>query len=387
MVILQPIRVVSYNIANLGEGAMFLPTLRFKCATAIIGTTLIISACSENKPAAEDEVVRAIKPYYVSEPAGSDIRKFSGIIEAADVSTLSFNVSGTVQTVYVSAGETVATGQELASLDPEPFNIDVTAAEAELETARAALVNKKADLDRQTELYDKGWVTKATLDQVQLAYESAQNEVTLAQSRLNTAIRNLNNATLRAPFDGVLADRIIDPFTEISVGQNAFLINSQGALEANFLIADSSVSRLTMGQAVSVSSNAVPACGCTGRITEIGSAADAANAVLIKASLIDPPTELLPGMAADITLALANQSQNKGYLVPLVAISPSDKPGGGVVFKYDEASGTVLRTEITGIAGRDNYIAVTEGVAAGDILAAAGVSFLRDGQKVKLLRQ
>ena len=363
----------------------FIPTL--KKAIVGCGALVLLSACDNAPPPEQEEIVRAIKPFYVSEPAGGDIRRFSGSIAAADVSALSYNVSGTVATVEVSAGETVTQGQILATLDPEPFNIDVAAAQAQLESATATLTNKKADLDRQKDLFDKGWVTKATYDQIQLAYDSAGNDVTLAQSRLNTANRNLNNATLRAPFDGVLANRTIDPFTEVSTGQTAFLINSQGALEVSLLVPDTLVARLTIGQPVAVSSGSVAACGCEGRITEIGSAAGAANSVSVKATLFNPPASLLPGMAADTTITLSGQDGVRGYLVPLVAISPSQSEGGGVVFKYDAASKTVARVEVTGTAGRDNFIAVTEGVEAGDILAAAGVSFLRDGQKVKILGQ
>ncbi|WP_417320191.1 efflux RND transporter periplasmic adaptor subunit [Emcibacter sp.] len=346
---------------------------------------LFLSACDNENTPQQGEAVRAIKPFYVSEPVGGDIRQFSGSIEAADVSALSFNVSGSVITVLVSAGESVTKDQILATLDPEPFNIDVISAEAQLKSARATVENKEADLERQKELFAKGWVTKAAFDQVQLAYDSARNEVTLAQSRLNSAIRNHKNATLRAPFEGVIAERSIEPFTEIATGQTAFLINSQGALEVTILVPAKLISRLAIGQPVSVSSNSVSSCGCEARITEIGSAAEVTNAVAVKATLYDPPAALLPGTAAEATIALAGQDSNRGYLVPLVAISPAQASGGAFVFKYVEETGTVKKVQIKGTAGRDNLIAVTQGVEPGDILAAAGVSFLRDGQKVKLL--
>jgi multidrug efflux pump subunit AcrA (membrane-fusion protein) len=57
----------------------------------------------------------------------------------------------------------------------------------------------------------------------------------------------------------------------------------------------------------------------------------------------------------------------------------------GIVFRYDEGSSTVKKRTITLGGIRDNRLVVTEGIAAGDILASAGVSYLSDGQKVKLL--
>ena len=57
----------------------------------------------------------------------------------------------------------------------------------------------------------------------------------------------------------------------------------------------------------------------------------------------------------------------------------------GSVFRYDEESSTVKKRTVTVGGVRDNRLVVTEGIAAGDILASAGVSYLSDGQKVKLL--
>ena len=55
------------------------------------------------------------------------------------------------------------------------------------------------------------------------------------------------------------------------------------------------------------------------------------------------------------------------------------------MFRYDEGSSTVKKRTITVGGIRDNRLVVTEGIGAGDILASAGVSYLSDGQKVKLL--
>jgi multidrug efflux pump subunit AcrA (membrane-fusion protein) len=77
-----------------------------------------------------------------------------------------------------------------------------------------------------------------------------------------------------------------------------------------------------------------------------------------------------------------------GFLVPLTVLVPE---GGkvlqntGTVFRYDEASSTVKKSTVTVGGIRDNRLVVVEGVKPGDVLASAGVSYLSDGQKVKLL--
>lgn len=349
--------------------------------------TLFLTGCDDAAPPETAERIRAIKPYYVTEPAGAAVRRYSGTVAASDTSALSFAVSGTVQTVTVKQGDRVTPGQVLATLDPKPFELDVQAAQSQLATAKATRDNKRVDLDRQRQLYAKGWVAKAALDQAIAAHDAAEGDLNLARSRLGTAERDLANTKLTAPFGGVIASRNVEPFTETSRGTAVFQINSEGALEVDLSIPDSVVGRLTVGLPVSIEISTMPGCGCSGRITQIGTAAGAANAVDVTASIVDGPSGILPGMAVEVSVPFPGTNGKRGFLVPLVAIAPGDETTRGYVFKFDTASGAVRKTAITGIKGRENFIEITDGVTAGDIVAAAGVSFLRDGQKVKLLGQ
>ncbi len=364
-----------------------MPRARFAWIAASLLITISLAGCDDAAPPETAERIRAIKPYTVTEPAGASVRRYSGTVAASDTSALSFAVSGTIKTVTVKQGDRVTAGQVLATLDPKPFELDVQAAQSQLATAKATRDNKKVDLDRQRQLFSKGWVAKAALDQAIAAYDAAEGELNLARSRLGTAERDLANTKLAAPFGGVIASRNVEPFTETSRGTAVFQINSEGALEVDLSIPDSVVGRLTIGLPVTIEISTISGCGCSGRITQIGKAASAANAVEVTASIVDGPDGILPGMAAEVAVPFPGTNGKRGYLVPLVAIAPGDETARGYVFKFDETSGAVRKTAITGIKGRENFIEITDGVTAGDIVAAAGVSFLRDGQKVKLLGQ
>jgi multidrug efflux pump subunit AcrA (membrane-fusion protein) len=95
----------------------------------------------------------------------------------------------------------------------------------------------------------------------------------------------------------------------------------------------------------------------------------------------------LPGMTADVALILGEAGSDISYLVPISAIAAGDAPGQGFVYVFDPQSSTVKKTEVRGRGVQDNRVFVTEGLAPGDVIAVAGVSFLRDGQKVKLMTQ
>ncbi len=358
------------------------------CAGAVFLTAAVLVGCGEDRSDAEVERVRAIKPYFVVEPSGGDVRRFSGTIVAANSSALSFAVAGTVQAVEVNQGERVVEGQLLAALDTEPFELDVQAAQSQVATAQAGFDNSRVELDRQRQLYERGWVARAAYDQAIAAFDAADGELNLARSRLGLAERELANAGLLAPFDGVISRRDVEPFVEIQKGQTILQIDSEGALEVNLSVTDSIVGRLSVGAPVTIDAVAVPGCGCTGRVTEIGVAAGAANAVPVTAAILATPGGLLPGMGVEASLVLSDDDGSRGLLVPLVALAPGDDQARGYVFKYDESDGVVRKVAVAvegdGIV-RGNLVSISVGLDAGDIVAAAGVSFLRDGQRVKLL--
>ena len=232
-----------------------------RSAWGVVLLTAVTMAGCDEAPPQKAERVRAIKPYYVVEPAGGDLRHYSGTVIASNTSALSFAVSGTVQAVKVRQGDRVTKGQILASLDPAPFKLDVIAARAEVTTANAEYVNKKVQLDRQRTLFERDWVAKARLDQAVAAFEGAEGQLSLARSRLGLAERDLSNTRLTAPFDGIIAVRDVEPFVEISKGQAILQIDSEDTFEVELSIPDSVVGRLSIGTPVAIEASTVAGCG------------------------------------------------------------------------------------------------------------------------------
>ncbi|MFT6581200.1 MAG: RND family efflux transporter MFP subunit [Alphaproteobacteria bacterium] len=201
-------------------------------------------------------------------------------------------------------------------------------------------------------------------------------------------IQELFGRTLRAPFDGVISNREIEPFAEVAIGKTAFQLDSKGAYKVELEVPDTVVGQISVGAPVTVEIRSVKGCGCKARVTEIAAVSGAANAVTVTATILESPDGLLPGAAVEASIAFARRDgDNRGFLVPLVAIAPGDGEARGYVFKYDAETGMVKKTEVSGKYASGNMIGVSKGVAAGDIIAAAGVSFLRDGQRVKLMGQ
>lgn len=344
-----------------------------------------IAACEREQPPVPEQV-RPIRAFTVNEVASGQVRRFPGVIEASDSSALSFQVGGNVRAVLVVQGETVEAGQVLATLDDEPYQLAVQTAQAELQRARADLTQTRADFERHQRLLTQGAVARAQFEVTQRNYESAQSQVDVASSRLALARRDLRNATLTAPFDGSIAARQVDPFVEVRPGQEVFRIDASGNRQAAIVVPETTIAQIVPGMAATVS---VPqfAEPMHALVSEIGSAAGAANAFPVKLTLINPPSTVRPGMTAEVNLALPRTAETASYFVPLTAIAPGDRSGEGFLFIYDPSSSTVRRTPVQAAGSLvSNMVAVT-GVGPGDIIATAGVNFLVDGQRVTLMSE
>jgi RND family efflux transporter MFP subunit len=344
-----------------------------------------LTACKEKTEIIE--VVRAIKTITVSEQATEQIRKFSGTVAAVDSSGLSFQVAGQVESVEVDIGDHVTKGQVLAALDPEPYQLEVDAAQAELVKVRANVTNTKAEYDRQKRVFEQGAGAKSDLDAAEYNYKAAGSAVNVQIARLDLANRNLRKTKLLSPYDGAIAWRAVQPNEEVKVGQKVFEINAKGTMEVQLAVPESTIDRIHIDGPAKITFPTLPGDSAQGRISYIGSAAVKAGAFPVKVELIDPNKNVRPGMTAEANLFIKDENLEAGYLVPFQALLPSPEANRGYAFVYDPGTSTVKKTPVRARGTENKKAIVSEGLAAGDIIAVAGVSFLADGMKVKLMKQ
>jgi RND family efflux transporter MFP subunit len=344
-----------------------------------------LTACKEKTEIVE--VIRSIKTITISDQATEQIRKFSGVVAAVDSSGLSFQVGGQVLTVEVDIGDRVKKDQVLAVLDPEPYQLDVDGAQAGLVKSGANVVNTKAELERQKRVFKQGAGAKSDLDAAEYNYKAARSAVNFQTARLNLAKRNLRLTTLLSPYDGAIAWRSVEPHEEVKVGQKVFEIDAKGAMEVKLAVPETTIDRIHIDDPATVTFPTLPGESVKGRITYIGSAAVKANAFPVKVELIEPNEKIKPGMTAEANLSIKDENQQPGYLIPLQAILPVEDAKQGHAFVYDPKTSTVKKTLIHVRGSQHDQAIVSEGLAAGDIIAVAGVSFLADGLKVKLMKK
>ena len=161
---------------------------------------LALSSCSEKKQAAQEQTVR-VKVQQIQSEAVNGEQGFSGTIEEASGTSLSFAVSGTIKKIYVSAGQTVRAGQLIAELDPITMQNAYNIAKTGLEQAQDTY-------NRMKELHDAG-----SLPEMQ--WIAIDNQLKTAISQEALAKKSLTDTKLYAPFSGYIASK------NAEVGQNA----------------------------------------------------------------------------------------------------------------------------------------------------------------------
>ena len=343
-----------------------------------------LTACKEKPEIVE--VVRAIKTITVSEQAAGHILKFPGHVAAVDSSDLSFEVSGQVESVEVDIGDQVKKGRVLAVLDPEPYQLEVDASKAELVKTRDNVTKTKAEYERHKRIFEEGAGAERFVEVTEYNYKAARSAVKFQIARLDLAKRNLRKTKLLSPYDGTIAWRSVEPNEEVQAGQKVLAINATGKMEVQLAVPETTVDRINIDDPATITFPTLPGDSAKGRISDIGSAAVKANAFPVKVELLDPNEKVKPGMTAEANLTLKDENRKPGYLVPLKAILPSPEANRGYAFVYDPGTSTVKKTAVHFRGMEHKEAIVDEGLAAGDIIAVAGVSFLADGLEVKLMK-
>ncbi|WP_196138654.1 efflux RND transporter periplasmic adaptor subunit [Aliikangiella sp. G2MR2-5] len=347
----------------------------------------LITSCTD-KPKVKEPVIRPIAWIKVENYRLEQVRRLSGSLDAVEAANLSFQLNGKVDKVLANLGDSVKKGDALAMLDTRSFELILQGAQAQLQQSKANLTEAENEFRRYQELVKKKLVSQSGFDNAKAVYESAQSAVEVSISQLNIARKDLQDTILIAPYDGKISKREVEPSQQITAGQTVFEIEGEHGLEVNVLVPENLVQLLLRNKSFPVRFPANRELSLSAKIAEIGSKAVAANAFPVTLTLEEQDPRLRAGMTAEVDFTFEGQGRT-GYTgesikVPVSAISAGTDESS-YVFVYDPDKGIVNKREVQTENIINNEIFISSGVQPGDIVATAGVAFLRDGQKVVLL--
>jgi membrane fusion protein, multidrug efflux system len=202
-------------------------------------------------------------------------------------------VSGVVDSIAADRGDVVKKGQALAILDQREFVLDRQAAEETLRVSRA-------DNDRFEELFRQGLASKAELEQKRSRFE-------LAAVELERAKLVIDRSVIRAPFDGVVADRFVRAGEKVLLDEHKplFKVMALEPLLARAYLPTAALGSVRVNDEVAVSSTEFPDVRSAGRVFFVSPVVDPASGtiqVLVRVPR-DAKKVLRPGLGVKLVFA------------------------------------------------------------------------------------
>ena len=298
-----------------------------------------------------------------------------GSISAVQGAVVSSELGGIVSEVDFQNGGEAKKGAVLVRLDASAEEGQLKAAEADLELARN-------DLERTRDLAKGKVVSKSELDSAESKFKQKQGSVDQMRSMIT-------KKEVRAPFDGQLGIRQVNVGQMINPGQQVVSLQALDTVYVDFALPQQNIPKLSPGFEARVHSDSLPGHEFMGKLTAINSMVDATTRnVGLQATLQNPDHALRPGMFVTIDILLPERS--KALVIPGSAVSYA--PYGDSVFVIEKAKdpktgkeSESLRQAFVRIGeSRGDFVAVTEGLKAGEKIVSTGVFKLRNGMAVTI---
>lgn len=220
-------------------------------------------------------------------------------------SELSARLPGRVAKVYVDEGSRVRRGQPVLELENEYTRLNLQAANAEIARAKAALDEAGRDLQRKKELIAKDSIPRATYDRSQAAFDQANASYQAASAQAALLRQQMADATLRAPVDGIVAEKRTEVGARLGDGGVAFVVVQLSPLKLRFAVPERYLGRLTTGDRVSAKVDPYPNETFEGTVKTIGGVIDPKTRTMFaEAEFANRDGRLRPGLFARVETKL-----------------------------------------------------------------------------------
>ena len=311
----------------------------------------------------------------------------AGDIGPVDTVSVRPEVGGIISTLTLDIGDKVKKDDVLFELNDKDLQtekssreIEIAGAKLAIETQKLTLEKAKLNFDRVKALYEQKAATSSAFDNARIEYELTKNSQDIASNKLETAQSALRQVedkliktVIRAPFDCTILTRpvsvgqAVSGATGFNSGTEVFTIANLTDLIISSHINQADVTRLKVGQSVTVSVEAVPGLKLVGSVDRIAPQATFRNGIKGYATRIilkNAEAAVRPGMTANLTIPLV--SAGNVLAVPLAAVF-NDQADRFVYVKTAEETFERRPVEL-GVADYE-FVAITKGLTAGEVVS------------------
>jgi membrane fusion protein, multidrug efflux system len=310
-----------------------------------------------------------------------------GTVTPVYTATITSRVDGQIVSVNYTEGQMVHKGDLLIQIDPRPYQAALTQAEGTLAHDEALLSEARIDLDRYQLAFNRNAIAKQQLDDQTQTVKQYEGSVKNDQGTVASATTNLDYASIKAPINGRVGLRLVDPGNIVTAGGTTALvvIAQLQPITVIFSVAEDYLPQIQkqLRQSAKMSVDAFDRNQQTklasGKLLTLDNQIDTTTGtVKLKAIFENADTALFPNQFVNARLLV--DTQQNATLVPTAAIQRNAQ--GAFVYVVKSNQTAAIQTVTIGTTDAGN--AAVQGVNSGDVIAITGFDKLQDGVKVSV---
>ena len=376
---------------------------RFALGVAALAMFLAAAGCSGNGNAKQTKEAAAGKPPVAVEAAKAGTGDVTDGIEVVGTLSPKFQAEikpeygGLVAQVYVNDWARVRKGDPLLRVDTREGEVVLQKAKAALEIAKASLLEAEAsgnradrEHERAVKLLESGLVTRQGMDDARTQKEAAAARIAAAKAQVAAAREDvahaetrLSKATVRSPFDGIVAERLVNVGDLVGEMQKVvFRLVDNRLLELTVNVPSADMAALRVGQPVRFSTDTFPGREFDGKVAHINpSVSPGDRSVRVIAEVRNVPEVLKGGLF--IKGRIVTGSRKGVVRIPRSALLSQDVAlRKGEVFCLD--NGIARRRTVATGSIEEEQVEIVSGLRPGETVVTRGAFLLSDGDPVKV---
>ena len=335
---------------------------------ALLPALLMLAACGRDEPVAVPALPKDLATFTVAAGGALPGRGWDGVVEAVRRADLAAQTGGRVTQVLVDVNDRVRQGDVLLRITAQEQEAAANAARAQLRAAEASAAEAEQHYRRYAALASGQYVSKAQIDQARAARDSAVAARNAASALLAQASQQAAYTVVRAPFDGVVARRDVEPGETVAPGMPLVSVHAPDALRIEVAVPQSRAEAIRRDPTAHI----VLADGRTlapAAVMVFPTADVASHSVNVRVTLpaLDPSP--VPGTTAKVMFAAdaaEADGANGGVLVPASSIAQR----GELSVVYVVSDGRLLLRQLRLGGRRGDAVEVIAGLRAGEVVAA-----------------
>lgn len=344
---------------------------------ALALAALFALGCS-NPLGSDEAVVKAPPSVHAStaEVKSAQVPRYAlatGTLVAPEEADVASEIGGKVARTYVEVGSVVKKGEPLVALDDRTARYQADEASARRDASEAQVALTTTECERAAKLAAIGGVSVAERERADLQCTAATKDLQAANARMSSLTQNVSNALIRAPFDGIVAERMVSVGEYVTPGRTVARVVAQDPLTLSLAVPERDAGKLALGQVVLFEVAAFPGESFTATVDRTGpQLRERTRDRVIESTIPNADGRLIPGSFVVGRVAV---EEVPGLLVPAAAIV--QRAGDAHLFVVVDGELVERIVDVGETVG--DWVEIKKGVAAGEKVVSPVIDGVIDG--------